>query len=272
MTQPSNVIELQDLCFSYSRREILHNVNVAIPAGSMTAIVGPNGGGKTTLLHLMLGILQPDRGRVSLLGETPLISRSRVGYVPQKLEVDNKFPVSALDVVRMGFLTPDRPRVRGKQIREQAIEVLSATGVAHLANRTFAQLSGGERQRVLISKALACKPELLLLDEPTANVDPRSEHEIYDLFQSLNHQLTVVFVSHNLNVVSRNVSHVVCVNHTAAIHPIGDVLENTFTELYGGKLAVIHHGNSCHVNDPSHALNQPHGVNGCCDHHPHSHP
>ncbi|MEQ9823851.1 MAG: ABC transporter ATP-binding protein [Puniceicoccaceae bacterium] len=265
------VVTVRDVCFSYRRREILHNVNLEIPAGSMTAIVGPNGGGKTTLLHLMLGLLQPDRGQIALLGCDPVLRRSEVGYVPQKLDLDRNFPVNALEVVRMGFLAPKRRWAWGQSLRKRALELLVSTGAEHLAQQAFSELSGGERQRVLIARALASDPSLLLLDEPTANVDPRSEHEIYELFRELNQRIPIVFVSHNLNVVSQNVSHVICVNRTAAMHAIDDVLESTFTELYGGKLALIHHGNHCHVNDPSHALSQPHGSHEGCKHDSDSH-
>ena len=263
MLETPKVITLKDVCFSYNKREILHNINISIPGTSMTAIVGPNGGGKTTLLHLILGILEPDRGQIELLGSSPKMSRSKVGYVPQKLEIDKDFPVSCSDVVRMGLLTPTKGRARGKAANDSIAQAMDSTGVAHLSKQAFSKISGGEHQRVLIAKALVGNPELLLLDEPTANVDPRSEHELYELFHSLNERISIVFVSHNLNVVSHNVSHVVCVNHTAAVHPIQDVLESTFTELYGGKLAVIHHGDSCHINDPSHALSQPHAA---CNH------
>jgi zinc transport system ATP-binding protein len=232
----------------------------------MTAIVGPNGGGKTTLLHLMLGLLKPERGTIRLLGTHPNSSRDQVGYVPQKLEIDRNFPVSALDVVRMGLLTPSRRQLHGRQHRDAAMLALEQTGMASVAHRSFAVLSGGERQRVLIARALVCQPALLLLDEPTANVDPRSEHEIYELFRELNRTITVLFVSHNLNVVSQNVSHVACVNRTAVLHPIDAVLESTFTELYGGRLAVIHHGESCHINDPSRVLSEPHGAHCDCAH------
>lgn len=265
MEPPTTVAALKDVCFSYKTREILHNVNISIPRNSMTAIVGPNGGGKTTLLKLILGMLKPNRGTVELLGETPLLSRSRVGYVPQKLDVDPQFPVSALDVVQMGLLTPKRSRARGSASRQGAMELLGKTHAEHIAKQRFSRLSGGERQRVLIAKSLASNPELLVMDEPTANVDPHSEHELYQLFQELNQTIPILFVSHNLNVVSRNVSHVVCVNKTADLHRMQDVLESTFTELYGGTLAVIHHGETCHINDPSHAMNQPHGAAASCE-------
>lgn len=265
MEPKTAVAELKNVCFSYKTREILHNVNLSIPADSMTAIVGPNGGGKTTLLKLILGMLKPDRGTIELLGNAAHLSRSRVGYVPQKLDIDNQFPVSALDVVRMGFLTPTRSRARGSASRQKAMELLQKTHADHIAKQRFSRLSGGERQRVLIAKSLASNPELLVMDEPTANVDPHSEHELYELFQSLNRTIPILFVSHNLNVVSRNVSHVICVNKTADLHRIQDVLETTFTELYGGTLAVIHHGETCHINDPSHAMSQPHGAHSACD-------
>jgi zinc transport system ATP-binding protein len=258
MIQRSPVIELNDVCFSYRKREVLHNVGFQVQSSDMMAIVGPNGGGKTTLLLLILGLLNPNRGRVLLFGEAPQQTRKRVGYVPQNLSFDNAFPITALDVVKMGCLHRKQGKHRSKEIRESAVEALTTTGCGSLIHAPFASLSGGERQRVMIAHALVGKPELLLLDEPTANVDPKSEHELYELFQEMNRSIPIVFVSHNLSVVSRHVSHVLCVNHTAAAHPIGEILHSTFTELYGGKLALLSHDMHCHVTDASHAYDEPH--------------
>ena len=265
MPDRSPVIQLENVCFSYRTREVLHNVNFEVGEQDMMAIVGPNGGGKTTLLHLILGLLKPVRGRVLLLGEDPQKSRNRVGYVAQNMQFDNAFPITALEVTEMGCLHQRDEGQSARQGREKAMEALRATGCERLHAAPFASLSGGERQRVMIASAMAGDPELLLMDEPTANVDPKSEHELYTLFQEMNRKIPIVFVSHNLSVVSRNVSHVLCVNHTAVAHPIGEILHTTFTELYGGKLALLSHDMHCHITDPSHAYDEPHTHEPNCD-------
>lgn len=259
MIQKHPVIELENVCFSYRKREVLHNVSFQVDKTDMMAIVGPNGGGKTTLILLILGLLNPLRGSVRLLGRSPQQSRKHIGYVPQTLNFDLRFPVTAFDVVKMGMLGQNDKGCSKKNIYQMVLNSLESTGCDALAHASFASLSGGERQRVMIARALAGEPSLLLLDEPTANVDPRSEHELYELFKELNQRIPIVFVSHNLGVVTRHVSHVLCVNHTAVSHPIGDILQTTFTELYGGKLAVISHDVHCHITDPSHAMSEPHG-------------
>ena len=265
MPDQSPVIQLKNVCFSYRTREVLHNVNFEVAKEDMMAIVGPNGGGKTTLLHLILGLLKPVRGTVSLFGEDPLKSRNRVGYVAQNLQFDNAFPITALEVTEMGCLHQRQDGQPAKEGREKAMEALKATGCDHLHAAAFASLSGGERQRVMIASAMAGDPELLLMDEPTANVDPKSEHELYTLFQEMNRKIPIVFVSHNLSVVSRHVSHVLCVNHTAVAHPMADILHTTFTELYGGELALLSHDMHCHITDASHAYDEPHAQDCGCD-------
>jgi len=251
-------LEFDDVCFAYERREVLHNVEMKVGAGDLVAVVGPNGGGKSTMLKLALGLLEPGRGSVRVLGTHPVRARRRVGYVPQHLQFDPAFPVCAMDVVLMGraerhFLGPYR-----KADREAAADALDRVELAHLAKRGFARLSGGERQRVLIAQALVADPELLLLDEPTANVDSATEHKIYELLHELNERITIVVVSHNLNVVTRHASHVACVNRTASLMTMSDLTRERLHTVYHGDVAVLQHEESCHVIDPSAALNTPH--------------
>jgi zinc transport system ATP-binding protein len=228
-TSPENsrldhpVIQFEDVCFSYKREEVLHNICLSVPNKTLTAVVGPNGAGKSTLVKLVLGLLRPSRGRVRVFGEAPERVRRRIGYVPQHLQFDPDFPVSALDVVLMGraekhWLGPYRLADRDKA--EKALEQVRLQQLAH---RGFPRLSGGERQRVLIAQALVSDPEILLLDEPTANVDTQVEHEIYELLHELNEHMTIVVVSHNLNVVTRHASHLLCVNRVASLCRIADM-------------------------------------------------
>jgi zinc transport system ATP-binding protein len=252
------MLRFTDVCFAYERAEVLHNVSLAIRAGSLVAVVGPNGGGKSTFVKLVLGLLKPSRGRVSVMGENPEGSRSRIGYVPQHLQYDSAFPVSALDVVLMGraqrhWIGPYR-----RADKAAAMLALERVHLAPLASRGFRQLSGGERQRVLIAQALVSDPELLLLDEPTANVDSVVEHVIYNLLHELNAHMTIVVVSHNLNVVTRYASHVACVNRTASILPMTELTEDKLKAVFHGDLAVLQHEQSCQVYDPTPAMQVPH--------------
>jgi zinc transport system ATP-binding protein len=254
----SIALRFEEVCFAYEREEVIHNVDLAIPEMSMVAVVGPNGGGKSTLIKLSLGLLQPRHGRIRVFEQTPERARQRIGYVPQHLQFDPAFPVSALDVVLMGraerhWLGPYR-----KDDRARAEEALERVGLLSLAQRGFPHLSGGERQRVLIAQALVSDPEMLFLDEPTANVDAKVEHEIYDLLHDLNDHMTIVVVSHNLNVVTRHASHLACVNRTASLSPIDDLTEGELHAFYQGDMTVLQHGASCHIFDPSAAMREPH--------------
>lgn len=251
-------LSFEDVCFAYAREEVLHNVTLTVEEGSLVAMVGPNGGGKSTLLKLALGLHAPSRGRVRVFCQTPEQACRRVGYVPQNLCFDPDFPVSALDVVLMGRV---ERRVAGPYRaadRQAAMTALERVDLQQLAARRFSGLSGGERQRVLIAQALVSEPDMLLLDEPTANVDPQLEHRIYDLLRDLNRNMTVVVVSHNLSVVTRHASHLACVNRTASLLPVRNLTGDTLRAVRKGDMAVLRHEISCHVLDASTVLREPH--------------
>lgn len=259
------VMDVRDVCFSYGTQEVLHNVSFAVAPRSLVAVVGPNGGGKTTLLKLLLGALKPRFGTIRVLGAPPEEARTRVGYVPQAIPFDARFPVSVREVALMGRVGRSRLGTYSRADREAARLALERVRMAGFEPRSFAQLSGGERQRVMIAQALAGGSELLLLDEPVANVDPEHASLMYELFRELARDVTVMMVSHNLGVVTGHATHVLCVNRTAGLHAIGEVASATFTEAFGGSLTSIRHGSDCHVLDPSAVLHEPHhgGACGC---------
>jgi len=261
MAENETVIDVRDVCFGYNGQEVLHNVSFRIGARALVAVVGPNGGGKTTLLKLLLGEMAPRYGTVSVLGGTPAQVRTRIGYVPQSVPFDPRFPLSVSEAVLMGRVAKNRFGVYGAEDRAAAREALERVGLSGFEKRAFAELSGGERQRVLIAQALAGGSELLLLDEPVANVDPEHTSRLYEMFKTLTDEITVMMVSHNLSVVTGHATHVLCINRTAGLHAIGDVASATFTEAFGGSLTAIRHDASCHVMDPSAALHEPH--QGC---------
>ena len=251
-------LQFTDVCFAYDRQEVVHNVELSVPDRSLVAMVGPNGGGKTTLIRLALGLLKPQRGTVRVFGEAPERRRKRIGYVPQHLAFDAEFPVSALDVVLMGRADQHGFGPYRRDDRDKATQALERVHLGHLSRRALAQLSGGERQRALIAQALVSDPELLLLDEPTANVDTAVEHEIYELLRELNARMTIVVVSHNLNVVTRHASHVACVNRTASLSRVDRLTEGQLHAFHRGDMTVLQHDPSCHVLDPGDVLHEPH--------------
>jgi len=227
-------ITIRDLTFAFGDVIALEHVNLDIHANEFIAIIGPNGGGKTTLVKLMIGMLEPQQGTVRVLGQHPWSVRQRFGYMPQHLRFDYAFPISVMNVVLMGRLG------RGAGIgpfravdRESARRALDVVSCSELANRHFAELSGGQRQRVLIARALVSEPDILILDEPTANLDPSVQDDFYDLLHDLKKRMTVMIVSHDVAFVSKHVDRVVCVNREVVLHKASAIQGDVISTLYG---------------------------------------
>jgi zinc transport system ATP-binding protein len=238
-TEPA--ITLEDVTFGYDGTPVLTNVNLTIQPRDFVCVLGPNGGGKTTLLKLMLGLIEPQRGTVRVLGRGPAAARSAIGYLPQHVQLDPQFPANVLDIVLMGRLGRRRavgPYGRGD--RAIARHALEEVDVANLRHRPLGSLSGGQRQRVLIARALACQPEVLLLDEPTANLDPAVQDDLYRLLDKLNERLTILIVSHDIGFVSVFFRSVVCVNRTVHTHAASELTDKRVTDLYGREVRVLH--------------------------------
>ena len=236
------VIEFNDVSFAYDRAPVLEDVDVSIRRHESICVVGPNGGGKTTLLRLILGLLEPAAGRVRVFGQEPRRARRRIGYMPQHARYDPQFPVTASDVVLMGRLGQGNALGwYGQADRRAAAESLAEVGMDGDTDRSFAALSGGQRQRVLIARALCCRPELLLLDEPTANVDTAVEAQLVDLLQQLNRRMTIVMVSHDLGFVSHIVQRVVCVNRRVVVHPTVELTGETIRDIYDVDVRMVRH-------------------------------
>lgn len=239
------VVTIRDLDFAYDGAPILQNVSLDIPARDSLCIVGPNGGGKTTLLKIILGLLQPSRGEIKVLGEAPGKTRLRIGYVPQHAHYDPQFPVTVLDVVLMGRLDKLCCGPYRKKDKDAAREALAEMGLADLAGRLFAEISGGQRQRVLIARALAASGELLILDEPTANIDAASEEHLFEMLQKLNERLTVLLVTHDVGFASSFFKSIACVNREVVIHPTSELTGELIRDMYGGDIRMIRHDQRC---------------------------
>jgi len=240
------IVSLKNVKFSYGPgTPVLEDVSFEIMENETVCMVGPNGGGKTTLLNLILGLLKPDKGTISVFGEKPEKARIRIGYMPQYTQFDSDFPVNALDVVIMGRVNRRFWGRYSKEDREAALNAMEEMGMADLAFRHFSALSGGQRQRILIARALTCDPELLLLDEPTANIDPGVQEDFYAKVEELSKRMTVLMVSHDLGVVSRKISSVVCVNRKVNIHPVSRLDGSVIREIYGHDLDIVRHDHIC---------------------------
>jgi zinc transport system ATP-binding protein len=238
----SNAVDIQGLDFSYNGFMILQDVDLTINLRDFVSVVGPNGGGKTTLLKIILGLLKPTSGTVQLFGANPSKSKKRVGYMPQHAKFDFQFPATVMDVALMGRLgNSTRFGPYTKHDREICMHKLEQVKLAHSFRKSFASLSGGQRQRVFIARALACEPDLLLLDEPTSNLDQGIESEVYELFQELNRTITIVLVSHDLGFVSRYVKRVVCVKRRVVTHPTTEITGALINAIYGAPMKMVRH-------------------------------
>jgi len=241
--EPSHVIEVTDLWFSYNGNQVITGANLTIRSGDFLAIIGPNGGGKTTLMKLMLGILAPDRGTIRIFGRPPRESAFRVGYVPQDIHVNRGFPISVQEVVRMG-------RIKGgggwrpftKDDRAALKQALERVEMWDLRSRRMDELSGGQRQRVYLARAMVSEPEILFLDEPMSSVDTKGQTDFYDFLLELNRTVTIVVVSHDAMVLSSHARSVACVNRELFYHDAPEITKDMLEKAYHCPVELIGHG------------------------------
>ncbi|HKJ94118.1 MAG TPA: ABC transporter ATP-binding protein, partial [Gammaproteobacteria bacterium] len=220
----------------------VEDVDLTVPPGEFLGLVGPNGGGKSTLLKVILGLVEPASGRVRLFGDTPGRARRRVGYVPQYAAFRRDFPISVNEVVLTGRLGRTRARV-GYDRTDRAVvsDCLDAVEAGDLAGERVGALSGGQFQRVLIARALAGEPELLILDEPTANIDPRVEKDLFELLREFNRRMTIIVVTHDIGFVSEYVNRVACLNSTLICHTAESLSPEVLERLYGRPMRAVDH-------------------------------
>lgn len=236
-------LTINDLYAGYNGESILEGINLTVRAKDYIGIVGPNGGGKTTLLKVLLGLLKPRRGTVQVLGKPAVEARNQVGYVPQHMDFDRDFPIRVWDVVHMGRLSRRGLVKRYTQTDHDVVwKILEQIELADLAGKTLSELSGGQRQRVLIARALAVEPALLLLDEPTASIDPRVTGSIYELLRELNESMAIVLVTHDMGVISSHVKTVGCLNRTLHYHGTRELTAEMLEAAYQCPIDLIAHG------------------------------
>ena len=216
-----SIIEIKNLSFSYDKQTILENINLNIQEKDFVAIIGPNGGGKSTLLKLILGINPIKDGSILTFGEVPKKNLAKIGYVPQNTNVNTNFPITVIEVVLMGHIGEKQP-LFGYAEEEKlcALGALAQVGMEKYANEKIGSLSGGQRQRVMIARALCAHPQILILDEPTASIDVEGQKQIYKLLETLNLYITIIVVSHDISVIMQYANTVVHINKTLSFHDI----------------------------------------------------
>ncbi|NOY69953.1 MAG: ABC transporter ATP-binding protein [Deltaproteobacteria bacterium] len=235
-------VSLDRISFSYNGRQVLQNVTLAIPDGEFMAIIGPNGGGKSTLVKIILGLLKPDSGHVSVLGLPPEKAARLIGYMPQDVLINRSFPISVMDVVLMGRLrNKGRSRITPHD-RNLALDILDRLAIGDLAGRKIADISGGQRAKVFLARALVTDPKILILDEPTSSLDTNAQTELYALLKQINAEKTVILVSHDLMVLSTHVRAVACVNREVHFHAGSEITPEMFNMAFPCPVELIAHG------------------------------
>ncbi len=247
-------IEIENVTVLRNDLVVLDSVSLTVKRGEFTAIIGPNGSGKTTLVKAILGIIKPNSGSICIFGRN--VSelgelRTKIGYVPQIFDIDLNFPITVFETVLMGTYGRIGIMKRPKEAdRAAAMAALEKVGVADLKDRPIARLSGGQRQRVFIARALANKPELLVLDEPTTGVDVLTTGSLYELLRELKGEgVTIILVSHDVGVVATYIDTVACLNTVMVAHCRPEEIEcsTAMREMYGCHVAFLHHGESPHI-------------------------
>jgi zinc transport system ATP-binding protein len=206
------IIKLEKVTFSYAKEEFLKDITLSIYEDDFLGIIGPNGGGKTTILKLILGLLEPKNGKISVFGKSPKKARREIGYLSQFKNIDFDFPITAYEIVLLSRVG-DRLLKRFSKADKEAVEnVMKKLGIWKIKDKKLNELSGGEKQRVFVARAIANEPKVLILDEPMSNLDIHIQEEFYKILKKLSKNIAIVIVDHDLEMVAKYAKEVVCVN------------------------------------------------------------
>ncbi|MDD4873924.1 MAG: ABC transporter ATP-binding protein [Dehalococcoidales bacterium] len=247
MLKEKEVVKFENVWAYYNSHPALQDINFAIYDRDFLGIIGPNGGGKTTLLKIILGLLKPRHGKVIVLGKEPREGRPQIGYVPQKSFFDKNFPINVWQVTLMGRYSHTglfrRYSMEDKKLAEQSLE---RVGMMEYRDRQIGELSGGQQKRVFIARALSSNPKILLLDEPMESVDPKVQGEIYGLLKEFQKEMTIVLVSHDITAISIYVDKIACLNQTLVYHGPKEISVEVLEGTYQCPINLIAHGTIPH--------------------------
>jgi len=231
------LVKLDKVSASYSGKTVLSDVSLEIRPDDFMGVIGPNGGGKTTLLKLILGLLKPDKGTI-----TRYIGKNDIGYLPQVSHFDEHFPITVYNVVLSGLSEGmGLQRMKKTEYRRKVEEILLSVGVADLQHRPIGELSGGELQRTMLARAIIASPKVLILDEPNTYVDNRFEQELYRILAELNKQMAIMLVSHDVGTISPWIKSIACVNRSLHFHP-SNKISNEQLKVYNCPIELVTHG------------------------------
>jgi zinc transport system ATP-binding protein len=236
------VVDIDNVSFNYGLVSVLENISLKIHEDEFIGIIGPNASGKSTLLKLILGLIKPDEGSITISNQKCQHKKNHIGYVPQHVNFARDFPVTVEEVVLMGHITTSSLFFKfNKSEIASAEKAMQALEIENIAKRQIGSLSGGQLQRVLIARALVCQPNILILDEPTSNVDMRVEEDIFALLKNHSEHMTIIVVSHDIAFISGYVDRVACLNHTLVCHDTESISGKMIEELYDAPVKMIHH-------------------------------
>ncbi|NLN42594.1 MAG: ABC transporter ATP-binding protein [Clostridiales bacterium] len=255
--QWKNVINITNLTVYYQNVCALYNVNLKVKDKEFLGIIGPNGGGKSTLLKAILGLIPPSSGKVEVYGKPAAKAQGIMGYVPQFTRFHRDFPITVEETVLMGRLSGKTPIFHkySKKDMDIAHSLMNKLEIYPLRKRQIGQLSGGQLQRALIARALAVEPKILVLDEPTASLDADSKSHIYSILEELNKDMTIIMVTHDMSAISSHVQSLACLNRELYYHGHSELSEELIHQLYGCPIDLIAHG-------LPHRVLKEHGSNG----------
>ena len=247
LSDMEKIIELENIYAGYDGESVLRDVSFCIYENDFLGVIGPNGGGKTTLVQVVLGLLKPQKGQIKYFRGGLQTDSLRVGYLPQYNTFDTKFPISVRDVVLSGLQSHKNVLFRfSKSDKQQVSEILNMMGLKGVENHAIGELSGGQRQRVLIARALMCQPEILILDEPNTYIDRQNQEKLYDLLNRINKNCAIILVSHDVGTVLQIVRNIVCINNTAHYHAATEVDAHLLESVFGCPFEMVAHGHFPH--------------------------
>lgn len=238
------LIKIQNLTVGYDKTPVLQNVSLDVYENDFLGVIGPNGGGKTTLIKSILGLLKPSAGKIEFRNDIGM-KKKPIGYLPQVKHIDRKFPITVSDVVKSGLMMQNSS-VSVSNVKQKVNDILSETGIFDIRNKAIGELSGGQMQRVFLCRAIVSNPKILILDEPDTFVDNRFEGELYEKLRILNSEMAIILVSHDMGTIVKYVKTIACVNGNLHYHPSNKITQKDLDE-YNCPIQVIKYGEVPHI-------------------------
>ncbi len=243
----NSIIKIENLYAGYENKNVLHNINLDITEKDFLGIIGPNGGGKTTLVKVILGLIKPTEGKISFFDNGTPVNGINMGYLPQYNSIDKKFPISVYEVILSGLNKQKSLFSKfTKEHHDKVKDTISMMGLEELAGKAIGQLSGGQLQRALLGRAIVSDPKVIILDEPNTYIDKRFEGQLYSLLEEINKHRTIILVSHDIGSVLQNVKNIACVNGTLDYHPQNEVSAEWIEEKLKCPIELLGHGELPH--------------------------